>query len=787
MNIAFDMFFANTEAMKRGIGRYSQNLIESILKQDTNHTFFYFYPDVSKGSAHLKDQLQQFLVRNRIDLYHMMSPFNLFHLPASLFQAYSEAMLNKAWFGYTRVAATLYDVIPLVLEKQYMNDFVRPIYMKVIEMIRSCDIIFAISETTKQDAVRLAGMDPAKISVIMGGYDPRFKPIPNFNSQPIKAKYGITKSYILCTGGDDPRKNLARLIAAFGDANRALGYISELVIVYNATDAEKKTMMEQAAQAGAHGSVIATGYVPDEDLLELYNGATVFAFPSLYEGFGLPIVEAMACGVPVLTSNNSSLAEISGDAAQLVVPDNQASIAGGIVELISNPARRAELIKRGTKQSAKFNWVDVAQRVTDGYETVLRRKIAVFAVTHALISNVYGALYDTVPMLTERCEIDVYVELVPSEGKPQEVMGSSVALYSHTEFNSRKSQYDYVIFELGNEDRYLFIVPYLGSMWTIPGIVILSQSDLHPLTVKWTLDRNSILGYYKVLEQEFKGGAQVILDRILSGVIDRMAVPLNRYYLVAAKAVVVFSKAEQNKLIQHGYRNVVHANVPVQAPITDDNRTSREVTDLVFSTFITDESSSEIPMILRCFQAMLAQGNKDFSYYIAGTLKADLLKEFKSQIVHLGLQKYVQFVGELNQTKYVRMLRKTDVVIQLQKPELGESPYAAFETMGYGIPTLMYEGPSFRELPEATSLMIPRGPNAEGALLNVMKALYTSQATRKAVSDNTLRYLQNNHSIPQYAEAIREAIERGSMMEASPAVVWRIQESSDGVPRIRGL
>ncbi|WP_157994132.1 glycosyltransferase [Cohnella abietis] len=781
MNIAFDMFFAKTEAMKRGIGRYSQNLIEHILKQETSHSYFYFYPDVSNGAEHLKDQLQQFLYRNRIDLYHMMSPFNLFHLPAHQFQAYSDSMLNKAWFGYTRVAATLYDVIPLVLEKQYMNDFVRPIYMKVIDMIRSCDIIYAISETTKQDAVRLTGMDPTKISVIMGGYDPKFKQLPNFNAQDVKFRYGVTKPYVLSTGGDDPRKNLARLIDAFIAANRVLTNRYQIVIVYNSTADEKRNMLDQAARLGGEGSVVVTGYVPDVDLVGLYNGAELFAFPSLYEGFGLPIVEAMACGTPVLTSNNSSLVEISGESTYLVNPDDTSSITDGIVQLLTNPQRLSELSKKGMKQSEQYNWKLVAEKVMDGYEAVFRRKIAVFSAMHPFLPHTYGDLHEAILILTDRCEIDVYVEEVLEDG-PVIDKDSPIVIHPHQEFESRKDQYDYIIYEIGNDDRFLFIAPYMTNMEKYPGIVITHGIDLHALTLNWTIEQNSIYSYYKVLEKEYGVGAHAKLDELLGGTTLPKQAPLNRYYLADAKAILVYHEHAAKQLAEQGYRNIIVAPAP---GIPAVSRRSSSGSKFVISTFVTKDTICD-PVALHVIKEMLDQGCHNITYKIVGPFDSKRATELQSLVFKLGLEKQIEFTGPLSLSRYKRLMRRTDVALFLRDPAEGELISALIATMASGIPTIVFDDASFNELPNELLIKLPPvDQDAETALLQVMLQLYHSKEERDAISAKAKKYMEDQHSTQNFADMLQEAVDRSTMAGDMPTVLWQIHQSPDGVPRIR--
>jgi glycosyltransferase involved in cell wall biosynthesis len=360
VNIAFDMLFAISESNDRGIGRYSRNMIDSI-RNDQSHFYYYFYPEIHLGTDHLKTQLQEFLVQNSIDIYHVTSPFDWY--------LHNHVILSKEWFGKTKLAVTLYDIIPLIYSGVYLTDInLIESYLKILDFVKSCDFIFAISETTKRDAVHYVGMDPNKITVISGGIEEQFKVIRSFDRSDVHERYGIIKPYIMCTGGIDFRKNLNRLIEAFGQANRQLELKYQLVIVCRATELEKQYLRHIATNAGVSDSLILTGFVSDDDLVKLYNSAELFVFPSLYEGLGLPVLEAMSCGVPVLTSNTSSLDEVSGDAAYKVNPESIDDIAEGIVYLMKRSDLREEYRRKGLKHAAYFQWEKVGRKVLDAYK-----------------------------------------------------------------------------------------------------------------------------------------------------------------------------------------------------------------------------------------------------------------------------------------------------------------------------------------------------------------------------------------------------------------------------------
>lgn len=361
MNIAFDMQFMKSGSMFRGIGRYCHNLIQSIKKLNSHHSFFYFYPDLN-GEENFKNHLQQFLKQNSIDLFHMISPFEYFPF----------IKLEKVWFGSTKVATILYDVIPLIFRQIYLAKF-SDHYYNILDFIEKSEIIFSISETTKNDAISHAGMDSNKIHVILGGIEDSFINAPMqapHASHQVLARYEINRPYILFIGNHEFRKNLFRLFQAFSLANASLTHRYQLVIVSYIIDEAKQLVVNIAKNLGISQDVCITGYIPNEDLISLYQSAELFVFPSLYEGFGLPVLEAMACGTPVLTSNNSALSEITGHAAYHINPFSTEEITNGLIYMLENPLIKTEYTKKGLQQMANFTWEKVGREVLKGYKTL---------------------------------------------------------------------------------------------------------------------------------------------------------------------------------------------------------------------------------------------------------------------------------------------------------------------------------------------------------------------------------------------------------------------------------
>jgi glycosyltransferase involved in cell wall biosynthesis len=230
--------------------------------------------------------------------------------------------------------------------------------------------IIVPSEATARDLQEAYRIPRQKITVIPHGYHPRFRPLPNDEIALGLARLGLTQPYILALGTLQPRKNLARTLDAFARLC-ATGWPGRLVLVgRRGWLADPLFASITRPVSPAYGRIDLTGYLPDDDLPLVYNGATALAFPSLYEGFGLPALEAMACGVPVLTSNTSSLPEVVGDAALTVDPLDTSAIADGLTRLANDPALRAMLRIRGVERAARFSWERAAHKTLAVLEEV---------------------------------------------------------------------------------------------------------------------------------------------------------------------------------------------------------------------------------------------------------------------------------------------------------------------------------------------------------------------------------------------------------------------------------
>jgi glycosyltransferase involved in cell wall biosynthesis len=307
----------------------------------------------------------------RIAWEQLVQPFALRHERIDLLHALAFAgplAISIPW------VVTVYD-LSFIRYPQSFNAANRTFLAWAVgNSVRRADRIIAISESTRRDLISIFGAHPDRVTVIYCGTDPAFAAAHSTAEvEAYRTRRHLPDRFILHVGTIEPRKNIARLIRAFGRAKRAARLPHKLVLI--GARGWKYTDVDQAIeQEKLEDDVIFGDYVPQDELPLCYRAADLFVYPSLYEGFGMPPLDAMAGGTPVVTSNAASLPEVVGDAALQVLPDDEAALADAITRALTDPALREQMIVRGFIQAARFSWARAAQETAGVYHTVLKEK-----------------------------------------------------------------------------------------------------------------------------------------------------------------------------------------------------------------------------------------------------------------------------------------------------------------------------------------------------------------------------------------------------------------------------
>ena len=273
------------------------------------------------------------------------------------------------WFASVNRVVTIHDVIPHIYPEtsSKLDWMIHHYWLPLI--VKRLDAIITISEQSKADLLLHLRAKPEAITVIPPAASPMYRPLESREIEMRLLRLGISFPYILYVGSIEARKNLARLLEAYAQV-RSWSKKWKLVIV-GAPKWKYSSVFSTLEQLQLTSDVHFTGYVPEEDLPVLYNGASLFVFPSLYEGFGLPVLEAMSCGTPVIASNCASLPEVAGQAALLIDPMDIHTISGAIQQVLGEPDLARSMRQKGIVQAQQFSWDQTARRTIAVYESLL--------------------------------------------------------------------------------------------------------------------------------------------------------------------------------------------------------------------------------------------------------------------------------------------------------------------------------------------------------------------------------------------------------------------------------
>jgi glycosyltransferase involved in cell wall biosynthesis len=277
--------------------------------------------------------------------------------------------LPLSWTG--RSVVTILDLTFLLLPAAIRRASRTYLRWMVRFAARHASRVITISESTRRDVIRLLGVPPERVTRVYCGVDERFHPIDDTRRiEEFRSSLGLPNEFILYLGTIEPRKNLIRLIDAYAELRRRRATSLPLILAGGRGWGDHE-IVRRAEETGLGDQIRFAGFVPEEQIPLWYNAATVFTYPSEYEGFGLPPLEALACGVPVVASNSSSLPEVLGDAAVLVDPASVGAIADGIQRALDDDALRSTLVTRGLDRAGTFSWRRMAEETLSVYRSVL--------------------------------------------------------------------------------------------------------------------------------------------------------------------------------------------------------------------------------------------------------------------------------------------------------------------------------------------------------------------------------------------------------------------------------
>lgn len=360
-----------------GIGTYTYQLVKNLYTMDQKNEYRFFWPgDEYKDLDPTEDEIFNSIERSKdkfweevhIPMSVEQEKIDIFHVP----QNGIGLPLKKGCLN----VVTVHDLIPYIYPETVGKGYLKIFLQEMPRIIEQSDLIITVSEHSKRDIKRIFNVPDDKVAVTYEAPESVYQKIDDQTAKDfVRERFGIDRPYVLYIGGFSPRKNVKGLINAFYEIQDQIPKEYALVLVgKEARDYDDTAMLVDALRL--KDRVIFTGFAAVPELPHLYNAADLCVYPSFYEGFGLPPLEAMACGTPVITSNTSSIPEIAGDAALLINPHDMYDLAEKMKQVLNSTAKQKQMQAAGLAQASKFTWEKCARETLAAYEKLYERELS---------------------------------------------------------------------------------------------------------------------------------------------------------------------------------------------------------------------------------------------------------------------------------------------------------------------------------------------------------------------------------------------------------------------------
>ncbi len=705
---------------------------------------------------------------------------------ASLFEGWGDDAVSSVGHGPATggaSAVTLYDLIPLVRQDAYLvNPRMRAWYFRKLQSLKSADLLLAISGYSRQEAISELYLPPERVINISSAIDASFAPrtLPPAQADGLRHRYGLVRPFLMYTGGIDLRKNIEGLIEAFAALPAALRNAHQLAIVCKVGDEERKRLVALAKRCGlGRDALVLTGYVPDADLVALYNLATAFVFPSLHEGFGLPALEAMACGTPVIGSNASSIPEVIGRADALFDPTDQTAMSAKIAQVLGDEDFRASLHSHGLAQARRFSWDASAEIALTGFEQLhesrqagralvpgaqlpgapARPRLAYLSPLPPDKSGIADYSADLIAELVADYDIDVIVQSSVSD--PWVL--ANCRIRSIAWFERHAERFDRIIYHFGNSAFHEHMFSLLARF---PGVVVLHDFFL-----------SGIVNYIDHMGQaphalvhalyDSHGYPALIAQQREGRLASIWAYPCNRQVLDDASGVIVHSRYAQ-QLAQSWYGPGAGDDWVImpfpRAPGHADREAARQRLGLsedahVTCTFGLLGSTKLNQELLEAWLASpLADDPRCRLVFVGENDPGAYGEALKRAIAQSGRAARISITGFASRQLYLDYLAGTDCAVQLRGKSRGETSAAIMDCLAYGVPTIINANGSAAELPDNILLKMP-DEFTPSMLSASLELLYREPGRAREYSGQARNYVSAQHHPHRIGRKYRDAIE----------------------------
>lgn len=812
MRIVIDLQGAQgAESRNRGIGSYSFGLAEAIVRNRGDHEIIIVLSNLFLETIEpLRAVFAKYLSPENICVWHAYGPVSYIdgnnrwrrkaaELVREVFIAslkpdmiYITSMFEglvddsvtsvKNIAPHLPVSVTLYDLIPLINDRVYLqNPTIRLWYDEKIEYIKKADLLLSISESARQEGINYLNFSKNHIIHVGTAADQHFNilDISEAETEKLRRQYNLNKPFLMYTGGIDYRKNIEGLVRSYSLLPKVLRDQHQLAIVCAIQDETRARLTAFAVEKGlSETDLIMTGYVPKQDLIALYNLCKAFIFPSFHEGFGLPALEAMRCGAPVIGSDTSSIPEVIGMKDALFDPKDDNAIAEKIIKVLTEDAFRAELIAYGKRHATNFSWDISAKRAINAFEQFHEKrqeqqdirvaeskklKLAYISPLPPIRSGIADYSAELLPALLDYYNIDVITDQAKVENS---WIVANCGIKTSVWFESNSYRYDRVLYQFGNSHYHQYMYYLLKK---IKGVVTLHDFFLSHLIAD--MDFCESISGLLMHELLFAHGESAVQE--LLNTKDRTEIiwkyPCNKTVVENALGTIVHSE-NSRRMARQWYGACASDDWSVipqlQAPALKADRLSArqqlkyERDDFLICSFgLLGPSKLNQRLLEAWLMSPLAKDKRCKLVFVGEKHLGEYGDQLLNNIRKSGMSERIHITGWVDLDTYHLYLVAADVGVQLRTHTRGETSRAVLDCMNYGLPTIINANGSMADVPNDVAWMLP-DDFSEGELIGALESLRENKALRTKMGLRAREIIEKYHNPKICAEKYASTIEK---------------------------
>lgn len=808
VGVDFRILAVGREWMNRGMGRYTQQQLAAVLALDQDDEYVVVCPPAADLSL-VKDEIRNspavvlseyagcdgatvtdgdtgsllrrsehyeaWIAGEGIDVYHSSTPFLLSEPTAADFTA-------------CPLVATFYDAIPLIFPGQYLSGWAQyDTYMRTFTQLTRATRLIAISRSARDDASLYVGFPPARVDVAYPVAEPCFRPMSRHEvyaaTADLRRRIGLPPRYALTVSHIHHTKNLETLLNGYSKIPPALRRELPLVVCCHLDEHGMAYVRRVAGGLGIADDIVLTGLVTDDELAALYNGATLVAHPSRYEGFGLPVIEAMHCGTPVVTTTSSSMPEAAGGAALLVDPDDALGFAHGIQELLDDPARRLEMAEAGLEHVKRFDLEQLGRVTLASYREAASAlaappgpsnslRVAVWTPLPPQQTGVADYSVELLQQLCTHCDVEVFVDdgYLP----PLELL-RRLRILNFAGFERRHAQlpFDVVVYQMGGS---LFHHYMYDPLQRHPGAVVLHDLLWSCVLYAYALSKGGGIGDFRRDLTELEGPSALeefesferlspeldpdVREEALWDFLCRYPM-LRRIVDCSVAQVVTFPNAATE--LRRRYPNALphtvpmgvadpHAGLPRAAAMSARARLGLTPSTLVMGVFGIVHPFKRLESCIRAVAA-LAGEHPDVRLLIVGRSLDPAYEERLHRLAGaLGVAEKVVITGHVSRQDFDVHLLATDVVLNLRFPFLSQMSATLMRAIAAGKPVVMSDHPDWRFVPAEFCMRVAPGADEVADLLFHLRSLADDPAVRERMSTAARAWFRREGTVGHMAD-----------------------------------